>query len=236
MPELATDDHLIYVVDDDVDILSLVTITLSASGYQAKGFSSGSEALASLKTDEPDLIILDVVLPGPNGLEIARWNRQSSQVPILMLTIRDEIPTKLAALGIGADDYLTKPFQIEELVARVRAILRRTAPAKFDSSIECYRCGDLLIDFGNMHVTARGKTVQLTFQELAVLRVLVRYAGKVVSPRQLLQGAWGPEYGDEGDYVRTYIARLRKKLESDPQHPRYIVLEQGIGYRLVSGD
>ena len=218
MKELLPNGHLIYVVDDETDIRGLVAINLSGSGYQVKGFSSGSEALASLKSDEPDLIILDVVMPGPNGLEVARRIRQSFQVPILMLTVQDEIANKVAALDIGADDYLTKPFQIEELLARVRAVLRRTAPAKLGSPHALYRSGSLSVDLENMRVTSHDRLIQLTPREWSVLRVLVKYAGQVVSPRQLLQEAWGADYGDEGDYVRTYIARLRRKLEPDPQH------------------
>lgn len=236
MKDFATSGLLIYVVDDETDIRGLVAINLSASGYQVKGFSSGSEALASLKADEPDLIVLDVVMPGPNGLEVAHRIRQFSQVPILMLTVRDEIPTKLAALGIGADDYLTKPFQIDELMARVRAVLRRSAPAKFDSPQASYHSGSLSIDLENMRVTSHDRLVQLTPREWAVLRLLVKYAGQVVSPRQLLQDAWGPDYGDEADYVRTYVSRLRRKLEPDPNNPRYILLERGLGYRLVARD
>ena len=236
MKELPTDGHLIYVVDDETDIRGLVTINLSASGYQVKGFGCGAKALSSLKRDGPDLIILDIVMPGPSGLEIARRIRQSSQVPILMLTVREEISTKVAALDVGADDYLTKPFQIEELLARVRAILRRTAPAKFDSPDSSYRSGGLSVDFKNMRVASQERLVQLTPREWAVLRVLVKYAGRVVSPRQLLQEAWGLAYGDELDYVRAYVIRLRRKLEPDPQHPRYILLERGLGYRLIEGD
>ena len=141
MQRSTTDGNLIYVVDDETDIRRLVSICVSASGYQVKGFSSGFDALCTLKTDEPDLIILDVVMPGPNGLEVARRIRRSSQVPILMLTVHDGIATKVAALDAGADDYITKPFQAQELLARVRAILRRTASAESVSQFASYCFG-----------------------------------------------------------------------------------------------
>ena len=177
-----------------------------------------------------------MIMPGPNGLEVAERIRQSSQVPILMLTVRDEISTKLAALDIGADDYLTKPFQIEELLARVRAILRRTAPANPLSQPGSYHSGSLFIDLDNLHVTSHGQRIHLTPREWGVLRVLIKYAGRVVSPRQLLQEAWGQDYGNEVDFVRTYVTRLRGKLEPDPHNPRYILLERGLGYRLAEPD
>ena len=236
MKKLPTNGHLIYVVDDETDIRSLVTIYASASGYQVKGFSNGADALGSFKTDEPDLIILDITMPGPNGLEVAREIRRTSQVPILMLTVREELATKVAALDVGVDDYLTKPFQIEELLARIRAILRRTAPAMVDPPRDPYRSGSLFIDIDNMYITSHGRRIQLTPREWGVLRVLIKYAGRVVSSRQLLQEAWGQEYGDEADYVRTYVTRLRKKLEPDPQNPRYIHLERGLGYRMAEPD
>ena len=233
MKNLPTDGHLIYVVDDETDIRRLITIYVSVSGFQVKGFSNGAEALCSFKTDEPDLIILDLTMPGANGLEVAREIRRTSQVPILMLTVREEIATKVTAFDVGIDDYLTKPFQIEELLARIRAILRRTTPAMLDSPRVPYYSGSLFVDIENMHITSHGRRIQLTPREWGVLRVLIKYAGRMVSSRQLLQEAWGQDYGDEADYVRTYVTRLRKKLEPDPQNPQYIQLERGLGYRMV---
>ncbi len=181
----------------------------------------------------PDLVVLDIMMPGPNGLEVARNLRAFSQIPILMLTIRHETATKLAALDLGVDDYLTKPFEMSELLARVRAILRRTLPPSKDVPLTRYHRGALWIDLQSTRVTLGKKAVRLTGREWAVLRVLVEHAGQVVSPRQLLQQAWGPEYGNEGDYIRTYISRLRRKLEPDPSQPAYIMLERGMGYRLA---
>jgi two-component system KDP operon response regulator KdpE len=181
----------------------------------------------------PDLVVLDIMMPGPNGLEVARNLRAFSQIPILMLSVRDETSTKLAALDLGVDDYLTKPFEMAELLARVRAILRRTLPPTEDVPLTRYHRGDLWIDLQSTRVALGNKPVRLTGREWAVLRVLVEHAGQVVAPRQLLQQAWGPEYGDEGDYIRTYITRLRRKLEPDPSQPAYIMLEWGMGYRLA---
>ena len=230
--------QLVYVVDDDVAIARLVSVNLAARGYRVKQFSSGIEALTNLQSDRPDLIVLDLLMPDSDGLEIAQAIRESSQVPILVLSVRDEASAKLAALDLGADDYITKPFRVDELLARVRAILRRSTITESGEASPnySYRSGELLIDLETMRVTSHLQPVRLTPREWATLRVLVKYAGRIVSPRQLLQEAWGADYGDEGDYVRTYITRLRRKLEPVPHQPRYILLERGLGYRLVDAE
>ncbi len=232
-PEPPLRGKLVYVVDDDPSVANLVYYNLVSCGYRVQKFNSGMAMLDSLETEAPDLIVLDIMMPGTNGLEVARRVRQSSRVPILILSIRDEVSTKLAALDLGADDYLTKPFEVEELLARVRAILRRTTPSEDHSARTTYQSGPLYIDLATTRVTFDHKPVKLTPQEWAVLQVLVKHAGQVVGPRRLLQEAWGPDYGDEGDYVRAYINRLRRKLEPDPQHPVFILLERGMGYRLA---
>jgi two-component system KDP operon response regulator KdpE len=215
-----------------------VAVNLAARGYRVREFYNGAEAIECLRRDQADLVILDMLMPDADGLQVAEQIRRFSQVPILVLSVRDDTSAKLAALELGADDYITKPFRVEELLARVRAILRRTAPAGAGApgKQHSYRSGDLLIDLERMRVTKQRQQVQLTPREWATLRVLVRHAGRVVSTRQLLQEAWGPDYGDEGDYVRTYITRLRRKLEPDPRHPSYILLERGLGYRLKAAD
>ena len=237
MPRSTVENTLIYMVDDDVSIGRLVAVNLIARGYRVKQFYNGPSAVAALEVDEPELIILDLLMPYIDGLEVTRRVRQVSQVPILILSVRDETTAKLTALDLGADDYLTKPFRVEELLARMRAILRRTVPAgqSSPSSSYTYRSGDLLIDLEGTRVMSHDRLVHLTPSEWALLRVLVEHAGRVVSSRQLLQEAWGPDYGDEGDYVRTYVTRLRRKLEPEPRRPRYILLERGLGYRLVEG-
>lgn len=236
MAQFATNNYLIYVVDDDTAIARLLSVNLEARGYRVKEFDSGLQALSGLKTDDPHLVILDIVMPGPDGLEITRRIRQVSQVPILILSVLDETASKLTALDLGADDYLTKPFRIEELLARTRAILRRTAPATKQDSIQStwnYRSGELFVDLDGLRVVSHGCSKQLTPREWALLRVFIKYAGQVVAPRTLLKEAWGPDYGDEGDYVRTYVNRLRRKIEPEPNQPRYLLLERVLGYRLV---
>ena len=238
MRESSASDQLIYVVDDDLAIARLVADILDARGYRVEQFDSGAAAIAGLQVDDPDLVILDILMPDSDGLEVTKQIRQVSRVPILILSVKDESSSKLAALDLGADDYVTKPFRVEELLARIRAILRRTTLTTL-MSLEpagAYRSGELFIDLEGMHVVSHDRLVRLTPQEWSTLRVLVKYDGMVVSSRQRLQEAWGPDYGDEGDYVRTYITRLRRKLEPDLQQPRYILLERGIGYRLVKSD
>ena len=236
MAQFSTNSHLIYVVDDDTAIARLLSVNLAARGYQVKEFNSGLQAVSNLQADDPDLVILDIMMPGIDGIEVTRQIRQVSQVPILILSVLDETASKLTALDLAADDYLTKPFRIEELLARTRAILRRTAQAKKEESVQSiwdYQSGELYVDLGGLRVVSHGCGKQLTPREWALLRGFIKYAGQVVAPRTLLKEAWGPDYGDEGDYVRTYVNRLRRKIEPEPNQPRYLLLERGLGYRLV---
>ena len=236
MTQFSTNNHLIYVVDDDTEIARLLSVNLTARGYQVKEFNSGLQAVSDLQADDPDLVILDIMMPGIDGLEVTRRIRQVSQVPILILSVLDETASKLTALDLGADDYLTKPFRIEELLARTRAILRRTAQTTKEESVQSiwdYRSGELYVDLDGLRVVSHGCSKQLTPREWALLRVFIKHAGQVVAPRTLLKEAWGPDYGDEGDYVRTYVNRLRRKIEPEPNQPRYLLLERGLGYRLV---
>ena len=212
---------------------------ISFGSYRSTGLNLPESAIARLAIDDPDLVILDIVMPDPNGLEVTRRIRQVSQVPILILSARGEIDAKLTALDLGADDYLTKPFLIEELLARTRAVLRRTAPVAEEGHLPAswsYRSGGLMVDLDLLRVVSHERALQLTPQEWALMRVFLKYAGRVVSSRTLLQEAWGPIYGDEGDYVRAYVNRLRRKIEPDSQQPRYLLLERGLGYRLVEED
>ena len=226
------------MVDDDVAIGRLVSVNLEARGYRVRRFDRSSAALAATGTCEPDLIILGLVMNPAEGLETVRQIRRLFRAPIMVISVRHETPAKLAALEAGADDYITKPFPMEELLGRTRAILRRSSPhlAEPIRDVYSYRCGELRVDLPGNRVTLGGEAVHLTRREWALLQVLVRNAGRVVSPQQLLQEAWGPDYGSEGEYVRAYIARLRKKLEPDPSSPQYILLERGLGYRLNPGD
>lgn len=236
MTQNSINDDLIYVVDDDHSISKLVAFNLTARGYQVKQFDNGDAVLDGLASDGPALIILDFLMPGASGLEVTRKVREISTVPIMILSVRDETSAKMAALDMGADDYVTKPFRVEELLARVRAILRRSArPAGSPGAESQYQCGDLSINLECQEVSSHEKPVHLTQQEWAILKVLVYHAGSVVSSRHILQRAWGDDYGDEDDYVRTYITRLRKKLEANPGNPCLILSERGQGYRLVKG-
>ena len=211
----------ILTVDDDPGILRLISSNLEARGYEAPTFTSGTPALEYLEGERTDLVILDILLPGLDGMELVRRIRELSGVPIMMVSGREEVDAKLEALDLGADDYLTKPFSVEELLARVRAILRRSSSTNDTDVMGTYQNDGLEVDLERSEVMASGAEVKLSAREWAVLRTFVKYAGKVVTHRILLQQAWGPEYGDEGDYVRTYVTRLRKKLEPEPQNPRY---------------
>ena len=226
------------MVDDDVSISRLIAINLTKSGYQAKVFHGGYEALESLEDDRPDLVLLDQVMPNCNGLEIASLIRQRSTVPIIVLSVRSDAVSKLAALDLGADDYITKPFRVDELLARVRAILRRTsyAYAPTANSMHAYRSGGLMIDLEGRRVTSHRRVVSLTPREWKTLRTLMSPVGRTVAPRDLLEEAGGKREGSDGDNARTYITRLRRKVEPDPHNPRYIILERGRGYRLVEAD
>ena len=223
-------------MDDDPNIARLLAANLEARGYQVSSFNSGSPALRGLGDSVPDLVILDIILPGMDGIEVMRRIRETSAVPVMMVSAKAELATKLEALNLGADDYLTKSFGVEELLARVRTILRRSGGPSPPGITGTYNWGDLEVDLDKSEVVGAGKPVKLSAREWAVLRIFVKYIGKVVTHRMLLQQAWGPEYGDERDYVRTYVTRLRKKLESEPGMPRYILTERGIGYRLVNPD
>ena len=231
-----TDKHLIYVVDDDEAVANLVFQNLKFQGYRVQVFYSGESMLAELQQGFPDLIILDIMMPGIDGVEVARRLREFSSVPILILSIQNDVSLKATVLDLGADDYLTKPFDIAELSARIRAILRRSAVTQSSQGRNVYQSGQLNINLDSGLVSIDGVPIRLTPHEWSVLRALVKHVGQVVTPRQLLQEAWGPDYGDEGDYVRTYITRLRHKLEVDPKNPRYILLEWGFGYRLADPD
>ena len=238
MQQSGSNGQLIYVVDDDVSIARLLALNLTARGYQAQVFHSSREALANLENDRPDLVLLDLVMPDCDGLEITRLIRQRSAVPIIMLSVRNETASKLAALDLGADDYITKPFRVEELLARIRTILRRNSHAYtlLTDTKHSYRYGGLMIDLDGMKVISHQRNVSLTPREWATLRTLLNHVGRVVTPQNLLNEAGGRRIGVEGDNARTYITRLRRKIEPDLRNPRYILLMRGLGYRLVDAD
>jgi two-component system KDP operon response regulator KdpE len=222
----------ILVVDDEPAIRRTLRVNLTASGYAVTAVDSGEAALDQAADHTPNLVILDLMLPGLSGLDTCRALRAESAVPILVLSARGEEETKVRALDLGADDYLTKPFGMEELLARVRALLRRP-PVTAPSDGGTLRVGDLALDLDRREVR-RGKTrLDLTAREFDVLAYLMRHTGKVVTHRLLLSEVWGSEYRDDTHYLHVFINRLRNKIEDDPGHPRYIVTDPGVGYRLL---
>ena len=220
----------ILVVDDDPQIRRVMKATLVGHNYEVVESRTGEEALETIPRETPGLILLDMNMPGLGGLETCRAIRAGGDTPVIILSVRNTEKDKVAALDAGADDYVTKPFGIEELLARIRAALRRSSteggPRSFQSS-------DLDIDFETRRVRAGGADVRLTPKEFELLRYLVAHAGKPVTHRELLQAVWGPDYGDEPEYLRVFINQLRKKIEANPAKPKYIVTVPWVGYQFV---
>jgi len=220
----------ILVVDDDPQIRRVMKATLVGHNYEVIEARTGEDALEKTPQEMPNLVLLDMNMPGMGGLETCRALRAGSDIPVIILSVRNSEKDKVAALDAGADDYVTKPFSIEELLARIRAALRRTSP---ESGPPAFHSDDLEIDFQSRRVHARGKDVRLTPKEFELLRYLVAHAGKPVTHRELLQAVWGPDYGDEPEYLRVFINQVRKKIEANPAKPKYILTEPWVGYRFV---
>lgn len=218
----------ILVVDDEPQIRRVLRSTLSTHGYEIAEAKTGEEALEWMRKEPPDLVLLDMNMPGMGGVEACREIRRASDAPIIMLTVRNAERDKVAALDAGADDYVVKPFGIEELLARIRAALRRYAPG---DALPPFVSKDLSIDFEARQVRVRDRDVHLTPKEFDVLKHLVANQGKPLTHRRLLQAVWGPDYGEETESLRVVINQLRKKLEADPARPRYILTEPWVGYR-----
>jgi two-component system KDP operon response regulator KdpE len=218
----------ILVVDDEPQIRRVMLTTLTSHGYSVIEAASGEEALGKIRTERPDLILLDVNMPGISGLETCAEIRTSSDVPIIMLTIRNSERDKVEALDAGADDYVVKPFGVQELMARIRAALRRSSPG---DATPAFVSDDFKIDFEKRVVSVKNHPVRLTPKEFELLRHLVSNRGKALGHRRLLQAVWGPDYGEETEYLRVFINQLRKKIEPDPHKPRYIHTEPWVGYR-----
>jgi len=223
----------ILLAEDEVALRDFVSRNLRARGFEVLEASNGLEAIAVWERENPHLLILDIMMPRMDGLEVCRRVREHSAVPIIVLTALDMESDKVAALDLGADDYLTKPFGVEELLARVRAVLRRSQWEVVPLAGGIKRFGDLEIDLTGHIVRLRGMEVRLSPTEFALLKQLVTNAGKVLTHRMLLQSIWGPEYGGEAEYLRVYINRLRHKLEPDSASPRFLLTEPGVGYRFV---
>lgn len=222
----------ILVVDDDRAIRRFLRTTLTAHGYQVVEAENGREALQGVIAHRPDVIILDLGLPDLDGVAVTRQIREWSQIPILILSVREHEEDKIAALDAGADDYLTKPFGVGELLARLRVALRHTF-AQAEDTAE-FTLGRLKVDFVRRVVEIEGAEVQLTPTEYALLSVLIKHVGKVLTHHQLLRDVWGPGYEQEKHLLRVNISNLRSKLEAEPARPQYILTEPGVGYRLRS--
>jgi two-component system, OmpR family, KDP operon response regulator KdpE len=218
----------VLVVDDEPQIRRVLRTTLTSHGYAVVEARTGDEALEQIRSEHVDLILLDVNMPGRSGLETCREIRGSSDVPIIMLTVRNTERDKVQALDAGADDYVVKPFGSEELMARIRAGLRRSAGAE---TVPEFVAPGLTINFDKRLVMVEDRPVRLTPKEFELLRYLVANQGKSLGHRRLLQAVWGPDYGDETEYLRVFINQLRKKIELDPRNPIYIHTEPWVGYR-----
>jgi two-component system KDP operon response regulator KdpE len=220
----------VLVVDDEEQIRRAVGRALTARGYVVEMAADGGEALAAARISAPDLVVLDLNLPVVDGLSVCRQLRAWSPVPILVLSVREEEADKVAALDLGADDYLTKPFGTDELMARVRALLRRTGSAGAPQAVR-FRAGGLEIDLEAHRVVRSGLEVKLTRTEWSLLEELARHPGKLLTHRWLLERVWGPGYSEDVDVLRVFISQLRRKMEDDPGRPRIVATEPGIGYR-----
>lgn len=223
----------ILVVDDEVPILRALAANLRARGYEPLSAATGEEALVTASAHPPDAVVLDLGLPGMSGLEVIEGLRGWTNVPIVVLSARGAERDKVAALDAGADDYVTKPFGMDELFARLRAALRRTAPVTEASVVVT---PDFTVDLAAKIVTRDGAEIRLTPTEWGIVELLVRNPDKLVAQRKLLQDVWGPQYGEETNYLRVHLAHIRRKLEPEVSHPRYFITEPGMGYRFRTPD
>jgi two-component system KDP operon response regulator KdpE len=224
----------ILVVDDEPQIRRSLQVNLEGNGYAVVTAETAEQALQAIASRVPDVIVLDLLMPGMDGIELTRRIREQSTVPIIVLSAIGDERKKVETLEVGADDYVTKPFSTEELVARIRSVLRRVAGAH--GSTPVFTVGDLLVNFDRREVWLRGEAVKLTPTEYDLLKYLIEHAGKVLTHRMLLTAVWGPAYSDQTQYLRVFVGQLRKKLEKDPARPRFILTDPGVGYRLGPGN
>jgi two-component system, OmpR family, KDP operon response regulator KdpE len=220
----------VLVVDDEKALRDFVRRNLEIRGYHVITAINGLEALSAFENQSIDLVILDIMMPHLDGLETTRRIRQTSTTPIIILTALGDESDKIKAFDLGADDYLTKPFGTGELLGRIKAVLRRARWAESIPEQEVITCGEILADLVKHQVTLKDQSVELTPTEFNLLVYLMKNAGKVLPHRMILQHVWGPEYGEEAEYLRVYVGKLRRKIEADPLRPRYIQTERGIGY------
>jgi two-component system KDP operon response regulator KdpE len=232
---MSTQIHIL-VIDDEPQILRALRTILTAKQFKVSTASRGEEGLALAAAGQPDLIILDMSLPDIDGLEVCRQLREWTQTPIIILSVRDSEPDKVAALDAGADDYLTKPFGIEELLARVRVALRHATQATGSTKYTLIRAGEIEVDLA-AHIARRsGAEIDLTATEFKLLAYLAGHAGRVLTHQAILSNVWGPADADRLEYLRVYMRQLRKKLERDPEQPEIITTEPGVGYRFMADD
>jgi two-component system KDP operon response regulator KdpE len=231
---MVSTEPLVLIVDDELPIRRFLRVSLAGEGYRVVEAATAAEALQQIAAQRPDVVVLDLGLPDRDGLTLTREVREWSSVPIVVLSVRDRESDKVAALEAGADDYLTKPFGVGELMARLRVALRHAAIAGGTADEPMFSTGELRVDLARRQVFVAEREIRLTPIEYTLLALLVKNAGKVLTHRQLLRQVWGPEYGDENHYVRVYVAQLRRKIEADPARPRYLRTEPGVGYRLVT--
>ena len=223
----------ILIIEDEQSLRRFLGVTLGSQEYRIIEAATGEAGLRHAASDRPDLIILDLGLPDLDGIEVTRRLREWSAIPIIVVSARGKEQDKVVALDAGADDYLTKPFGVAELLARVRVVLRHLASAKSDTGEPVFEVGTLRVDLARREVSANGTPVHLTRNEFKLLSVLVKNAGKVLTHRHLLQEVWGPTADGETHYLRVYMNQLRQKLETDATRPRYLLTEPGVGYRLL---
>jgi two-component system, OmpR family, KDP operon response regulator KdpE len=221
----------ILVVDDDPQIRRAMKATLTSRGYEVSDSRTGEEALEKLRAETFDLVLLDVNMPGMGGIETCGLIRSGSEIAIIMLTVSSSEKDKVEALDAGADDYVTKPFSMPELLARIRATLRRLPQAPDDSSLRQLAAEGVAIDLSSRQVTVNGRTSRLTAKEFDLLSYFLVRPNKTIAHRELLQAVWGPDYGEELEYLRVFVNRLRKKIELDPSKPRFLVTDAWAGYR-----
>ena len=228
------DKERILLVDDEPRLVRLVQTVMRTAGYEVVVAGDGRAAVESAALEQPALVVLDLLLPGDiDGYEVCRRVREFSTVPVIMLTAKAREEDRLRGFEMGADDYLTKPFSSRELLARVKAVLRRSKASDASAGGSRLVCGDIALDLLQRRVTVRGGDVKLTHTEYELLRVLAQNAGRVMLHHELLGQVWGPEYRDEVEYLRDYVRFLRRKIEKDPHHPRYLMSRPGIGYVLA---
>lgn len=224
-------NRTVLVIDDEIQIRRLLRLTLEANGYKVLEAGSGQDGLVEAATRHPDIVVLDLGLPDIDGVRVLKRLREWSQVPVLVLSVRDRDQDKVEALDGGADDYVCKPFSTPELLVRLRVALRH---AQSSDEMAVFQSGDLAVDLVSRRVTVKGHEVRLTATEYNLLRLLVRHAGKVLTHRHMLKEVWGPNAEDQMHYLRVYVARLREKIEATPSRPALLITEPGIGYRLLT--